>query len=57
MQRRLFQSSSLYGGISSPPKKKITIPQTAAKLCDLNLFFGQSNELYKYVTETFFYGP
>jgi len=28
------------------PPKKVTIPQTAARLCALNLFFGRDNEIY-----------
>jgi len=42
-------------GEGIPPPKKITYnpPQTASKLCALNLFFGRDSE-YKYITETFF---
>jgi len=36
----LFQASFLGGGENPPPSKKLTIPpQTAAKLCALNIFF------------------
>ena len=38
----------LGGAEFSPPAKKLTIPQTAAKLCALNLFFGRDDELQIY---------
>jgi len=42
----LFQASSL-GGIPHP-QRTYNPPQTAAKLCYLNLFFGRDNELQIY---------
>ena len=33
------------GDFQPPPPKTYNIPQTAAKLCALNLFFGLDNEL------------
>jgi len=43
------------GRITPTLKKQLTIPpQTAAKLCALNLFFDRNNEAYKHITETLF---
>jgi len=34
-----------------PPQKKLTTPETAAKLCALNLFFGRDNELQSKISQ------
>jgi len=44
-----FQASFFWGGGFPPPKKLTIPPPIAAKLCDLNLFFGWENELQIYV--------
>jgi len=41
----LLLASFFGGGGGFPPQKKLQSPQTAAKLCVLNLFFGRDNEL------------
>jgi len=50
-----FQASFLEGILPSFPQKNLQFPspQTAAKLCALNLFSAGTVN-YKYITETFF---